>query len=245
MRDNVDLVIYRSEGALDEAAFALSEQLGIPLSDEPGEGLTLVLDENGLSLSGHGLKYQGDFSHMLRRVTRGRLSHEMLVKAAKTKSEHPTAVDAAAGMGEDAFLLAAMGYEVTLFEKDKVIAALLRDAMRRAEDDPRLREIVGRMTLIEGDSIELLPRMGLKAELVYLDPMFPPRRKSGLIHKKLQLIQKLQQPCTQGEELFSAALSAQPKKIVVKRPLNGEYLADKKPTYTLKGKAIRYDCIVL
>lgn len=245
MNDPERLVIYCGEGADDGAALALSRHIGAPLSDSMGSGLTLALDRSGLSLVGYGMRYQGDFSRMMKRVEKGRLHHEMLVRIAKTKSERPVAVDAAAGMGEDAFLLAAAGYEVYLFERDAVIAALLKDALSRAEDDPRLTGIVGRMHLTEGNSIELMPRLSVRPELVYLDPMFPPRKKSGLIHKKLQLIQKLEQPCADETELFEAAKALSPKKIVIKRPLNSASLAGIKPGYTVKGKAIRYDVVVL
>ena len=78
-------------------------------------------------------------------------------------------------------------------------------------------------------------------DLIYLDPMFPARQKSGLIVKKLQLIQKLEQPCFQEEELLLAAQSMHPQKIIVKRPLKGAFLAGRKPNYSIKGKAIRYD----
>ena len=245
MNDWNKITIYCGDNGDRDAADMLSRQLGVPLADSMGEALTLVFDGTGLSLVGYGMCYQGDFAHMLSRVTKGRLHHEMLVKIARTKTEHPVAVDAAAGMGEDSFLLAAAGYEVYLFEQDAVIAALLRDALYRAGEDDRLREIVGRMHLSEGNSIELMPRLGITPEIVYLDPMFPPRKKSGLIHKKLQLIQKLEQPCADERELFAAAAAMHPKKILIKRPLNGAPLADRKPSYTVKGKAIRYDVVVL
>ena len=44
---------------------------------------------------------------------------------------------------------------------------------------------------------------------------------------------------------MDAALAANPRKIVVKRPLKGPYLAERKPSYSLDGKTIRYDCIVI
>ena len=47
------------------------------------------------------------------------------------------------------------------------------------------------------------------------------------------------------KELFEAAIRANPDKIIVKRPLKSECLAGREPSYTLKGKAIRYDCYVL
>ena len=77
-----------------------------------------------------------------------------------------------------------------------------------------------------------------------LDPMFPERQKSALIKKKFQLLQKLESPCSNEEQLLEAAIAAQSKRIVIKRPLKGPYLADKKPSYSLEGKAIRYDCMV-
>ena len=73
----------------------------------------------------------------------------------------------------------------------------------------------------------------------------PKRQKSSLINKKLQLIQKLEPPCSQETDLFDAAISADPDKIIVKRPLKSEFLAGRKPSYTLSGKAIRYDCYML
>ena len=69
--------------------------------------------------------------------------------------------------------------------------------------------------------------------------------KSSLINKKLQLIQKLEPPCSEEKDLFDAAIRANPDKIIVKRPLKSECLAGREPSYTLKGKAIRYDCYVL
>lgn len=219
----------------------------LPLSNLPEDMLIVLFDEKGISLRGYGLSYQGDFRHMLRRVTGGRLLHEMLIKAAKTAEKGLRAIDATAGMGEDAFLLAAYGYEVTMYEQNPVIAALLGDALaraRKASDEPLLQEIAGRMQLIEGNSIDLFSTQE-DVRLIYLDPMFPKRQKSGLINKKLQLIQKLEPPCSEENELFAAAIAAGPAKIIVKRPLKSVHLAGKSPTYMLKGKAIRYDCYAL
>ena len=244
MNSSAKTVVYAKDGACLSKAAALARQIGMELSDSPGDELTLTVDENGVSLTGYGLSVRGDFTQMLYRISNGRLYHEMLVKMAKSKSEHPVAVDATAGMGEDALLLAAAGYEVILFEQDAVIAALLRDTLERGSHHPALRDIIGRMKLIEGDSIKLLPTSVRDPDVVYLDPMFPERRKSGLINKKLQLFQKLEQPCMREEELLDAALSVHPKKIIIKRPLKGAYLAGRKPGYSVKGKAIRYDCIV-
>lgn len=208
-------------------------------------GLELVRKEEGLTLVGDGMELRACFADLLPRIKPGRLQAELLVKAAKVKGAgEPCAVDATAGFGADSFLLAAAGYKVLLFESDPVIAALLEDALVRAADDERTADVVARMQLIKGDSVLGLDRLGFKPDVVLLDPMFPERRKSAAVKKKFQLIHRLEQPCSNEEELFGAAVAAGPRKIVIKRPPKGPYLAGKKPSYSLKSKAVRYDCHV-
>ena len=242
---NNEIVVCLEKGGQKDMAEAFSRRTGFCMMDKPGSQLTVLFNSKGVSLSGFGLSYQGDFENMLHRVTNGRLQHEMLVRAAKSEKEGRKAIDATAGMGEDAFLLAAQGYEVTLYEQNPVIAVLLKDALRRAKKHPILKDIAGRMKLVEGNSIDQMSKLLDPVDVIYLDPMFPARQKSSLINKKLQLIQKLEPPCSAGTELFDAAIKARPSKIIVKRPLKSEFLAERKPSYTLSGKAIRYDCYTL
>jgi len=234
--------ILVNKGGDKALAESFANKIASPILDKEGPELTVIFDSKGVSLSGYNLSYQGDFDVMLRRVTQGRLLHEMLYKATKSEISGLKAIDATAGMGEDAFLIAANGYDVTLHEQNPVIALLLKDAIRRAKRQPVLKDIAIRMHVEEGDSIDILSKRLDPVDLIYLDPMFPGRQKSGLINKKLQLIQKLESPCSVESELFDAAISAGPSKIVVKRPLKAPFLAGKKPNYSLDGKAIRYDC---
>ncbi|MCR5640676.1 MAG: class I SAM-dependent methyltransferase [Lachnospiraceae bacterium] len=208
----------------------------------PPEELVLHFTPELVSLEQGNLEMHGDLTTMLPRIRR--LSQEMLVKAARIKdAEHPlVAIDATAGMGEDSLVLAAAGYQVKLFEYNPVIAALLQDSLRRAAFIPELEEVVARMEFVPGDSIAGIAASAGTVDLIYLDPMFPERQKSGLIKKKFQLMQQLERPCDDEEALFQSAYAAAPKKLVIKRPLKGPYLAGRKPGYTIKGKAIRYDC---
>ena len=239
---NNKIVVCIGKGGQKDMAESFSRRTGSPIVNKPGDYLTVLFDSKGVSLSGFGLSYQGDFENMLHRVTNGRLQHEMLAKAVKTDQENLKAIDATAGMGEDSLLLAACGYQVTLYEQNPVIAILLKDALRRAKKNTVLKDIVSRMQLVEGDSIEHLNKRLDPVDVIYLDPMFPGRQKSGLINKKLQLIQKLEPPCSKETALFDAAMAAQPSKIIVKRPLKSPYLDERVPSYSLKGKALRYDC---
>ena len=208
----------------------------------PEGELVLHIAPSCISLECGKLEMHGDLSSMLPRVQK--LSSEMLVKAAKPKNfpEGALAVDATAGMGEDSLVLAAAGFRVKLFEYNPVIALLLADSLRRGLEDERLAEIVGRMELISGDSIRGISNISEDIDLIYLDPMFPERQKSGLIKKKFQLLQQLEQPCDDEDALLAAAVAARPTKLIIKRPLKGPQLAGLKPGYTIQGKAIRYDC---
>ena len=106
-------------------------------------GLALQENAEGLTLCGNGLELRGDFTRMLPRLRPGNLQREFLVKASRIKGlgDHPFAVDATAGLGEDSILLAAAGYFVRMYEHNPVIAALLRDALRRAAEIPELKDV--------------------------------------------------------------------------------------------------------
>ena len=210
------------------------------------EGLELRRDERGLALVGDGMELRGDFSRMLARLRPANLNKELLVRAARIRGvEGPlSAVDATAGLGEDSLLLAAAGYEVTLCERDPVIAALLSDTIERARQDSRLAAFARRMTLVPGDAAATLGALDHAPDVVFLDPMFPERRTRAATNKKLQLFRQLERPCEDEEALMAAALAVRPRKVVIKRPLKGPHLAGIKPSSSLAGKVVRYDVVV-
>lgn len=235
-----------------ELGRALAEQLSVPPCEDPEAAaqapLVVRAGADGLSLSSGKLTVRGDFSAMLARLRPNELNRELLVRAARCRGcDAPRAVDATAGMGEDSILLAAAGFQVTMYEQDPVIAALLADALRRAEEDPALAEIVGRMQLTCADSIAAMEAVSgdNSPDVIYLDPMFPERTKSGLVKKKFQLLHELERPCDDEERLMEAAMSARPGKLIVKRPRKAPPLSGKAPGYTLSGKKIRYDVYTL
>ena len=231
------------------------------MEKEGGGTAFLAHREEGLTLTDGKLEIRGDFTRMLPRLRQGNLERELLVKASGIKkgrrdlpseeSENvtgkdrlPRAVDASAGLGEDSILLAAAGFYVTMYEKDPVIAALLKDALLRAQTIPALSGIVENMELIEGDSIPALRELSFRPDVVLLDPMFPERQKSAAVKKKFQLLHQLEEPCRDEEEFMRAALFSGPQRLIVKRPAKGPFLAGKRPDYSLSGKAVRFDCYI-
>ena len=232
---SVDTVMKEMAGAAAPGEAGLMLPKGVELRRVGGR-LTLMAD---------GMELAEDFREMLPRLRPDRLGRELLVKAVRVRGAEGIRVfDATAGLGEDSLLLAAAGFSVTMCEGDPVIAALLADGLRRAVDDPELSGIVGRMSLVEGDSIEILPSLTEAPDVVYLDPMFPARTKNAAVKKKFQLLHRLESPCADEASLMDAALAARPRKIVVKRPIKAPVLAGVRPSHSISGKAVRYDVIV-
>ncbi len=215
----------------------------IPESDA---GPHLETIDGKLSLTDGKISACGDFAKFKKRLTHANLSHEMLVKAVKVKNaEMPlTVLDATAGLGEDSLLLAAAGYKVDMCEKNATVYALLTDTLKRALDDPELKPIASRMSALNTDSLAYMRSQDNSVDIVYLDPMFPERTKSAQVKKKFQLIHGLEKPCENEQELLNEALIFASKRVVVKRPKNGNFLAERKPDYSINGSSVRYDCYV-
>jgi len=240
LQNSITLTI--GPGADDETAARLSERFPVAPAGEE----YLRLDSGGLALVSGGQELRGDFAKLLSRVQNGAWQRELLARAAKLKNvDGPlTAVDATAGLGEDSLVLAAAGYSVRMYERNDVIYELLRDAVERAKQTPELTEIAARMEVFHGDSAAAMAAMTAPPDIILLDPMFPARQKSALVKKKLQMIQKLEFPCVDEGEMFLSAVGAGPKKLIIKRPPKGPYLAGIRPDHSIEGKAVRFDCIV-
>lgn len=248
------MAVHAESSAFACEAFSIAQRLGVPVAQEADAAaaapLVLHVGEQGVSLVNNGMVMRGDWTRMVPRLKSHNLHKELLVKAAKIKGASGPlwAVDATAGLGEDALLLAAAGFFVDLYESDPVIAVLLEDAHRRALEDERLASVAARMRVHAKDSVEALHARASAGEcpdVVHLDPMFPAKTKAAATKKKFQVIHLIEPPCENQEALVGAALAAKPRKVVVKRPVKAPYLADVKPSYAIAGKTIRYDCIVV
>lgn len=256
---NVAAVVVSIDADID-CASTIAKRLGVELLGEQdaqwkleSDALVLALTSEGLALKRSSLMLQADLEPMIKRIQASKLKSELLVRAARIKATNDVpartsrALDATAGLGEDSLLLAAAGFSVDLYERDPVIYLLLEDALRRAALNPVLSSIAARMCLHEHNSIVAMQQLAQKHEafdVVLLDPMFPERKKAASVKKKLQLIQSLEAPAQDEEELLSAAILLGPRKVIIKRPVKGPYLAGVKPAYSIAGKAVRFDCLV-
>ncbi len=153
----------------------------------------------------------------------------------------PSVVDATAGLGRDAFLMASHGVDVTLIERSPVLYARLAEAMARAAAEGGVyAEIIARMTLLHGNSIALLPT--LSPDVVLVDPMHPPRHNSALVKKEMRLLRDIVGADDDQLQLMTAALAAARKRVVLKWPQKAAPMPGlRTPSHQITGKNTRYD----
>lgn len=223
----------------------LADDLGLTLVPAPPqEGLYLACTQERLELRQAGPGAPGpvyvDFTggRLGYRGPRASPRREPLARAAGLKGGHrPQVVDATAGLGRDAFILAALGCRVTLLERHGVIAALLQDGLRRAA--LQLPEVAARMTLQRMDALSGLAAH--TAEVVYLDPMYPHRDKQALVKKEMRIFRALVGDDPDADHLLQAARAAARERVVVKRPARARPLADQSPDFSVPGASTRFD----
>lgn len=159
------------------------------------------------------------------------------------KYKSPQVVDATAGLGREAFVLASLGCQVTLLERSPMIYALLADGLKRAAAtaDTQLTTIISRMHLQHIDALNWLQTPSFQPDVVYLDPMFPERQKSALVQKEMRFLHEIVGEDHDSAKLLALARGIAKYRVAVKRPRLAPELAELKPAFVITGKAVRYD----
>lgn len=166
--------------------------------------------------------------------------------------------DCTAGFGGDAFVLASLGCEVFLFEKNPIVFFLLNQALEYAkkncEQGDKMYEVLQAIHCQHLNGVDALSNFSETVDVVYLDPMFPHREKSSKVKKNMQYLQRLlhsseqigQTQNEQDEALLAAALNVDCARVVVKRPAHAPEIKNAQmPSYSLQGKSTRYDIYAL
>ena len=179
---------------------------------------------------------------ILHRLKYGKGRGQNLAKAVGMKfNKNRTVVDATAGLGYDAFILASLGANVTLIERSEIIYDLLGKALTEALNfGGEISNIVKRMDLIFGDSKDILPK--LEPEVVLIDTMYKERKKSALVKNNMRLVREIVGPDSDYLELVHVALNQARNRVVIKLPRYSDENKNYKPySHQILGKSIRYD----
>ncbi|MDF3935246.1 class I SAM-dependent methyltransferase [Pseudomonas citronellolis] len=247
--DTPRIIVQALQPHCREAAELWARRLGLELAEAGEADFALQLGDDGLQLLQLGPDSPGpvrvDFLEgaAAHRRQFGGGSGQMIAKAVGVQpGVRPRVLDATAGLGRDAFVLASLGCEMQLIERQALIGALLEDGLARAARDPEVGAIVARMQLHQGNAIALMGAwQGEAPQVIYLDPMFPHRDKSALVKKEMRLFRPLVGDDMDAPALLQAALALASHRVVVKRPRKAPIIDGAKPSYSLEGKSSRYD----
>ena len=168
-----------------------------------------------------------------------------IAKAVGIKSGiRPDIIDATAGLGRDSFILASLGSKITHIERSQIIHDLLADGMKKASGaGGRTAEIVSRMKLLHADAIELLPE--LSTDVIYLDPMHPPRKTSALVKSKMRQMRSIVGEDTDQNELITTALKSNCGRVTLKWPARSPLPHTiPKCSHQVMGRTVRFDIFI-
>jgi len=252
MSQLVDGLIVSDQFDVSSLPAQLAEIAQLDESVLQQEGLYLFEQDGVISLRQGGRKAPGpvlvDFitGASAHRRKYGGGKGQSIAKAVGISSAYkPSVLDATAGLGGDAFVLATLGCQMSLIERHPVVFSLLQNGLQRAENDPEVADIIERMQLHQGNASVVMKtwlESGLKQpDVIYLDPMFPHSKSSADVKKEMKVFRTLVGADEDEVELWAAADKLARCRIVVKRPRHAPNLAGQEPSYVLAGKANRFD----
>lgn len=233
---------------LISTATALANKLDLPFANLDQQQIQLVVTQQQIEIRAPELGNpiyidfeQGKNAH--RRQFGGGRGQALAKAIGLKKGATPTIIDATAGFARDAFVLANLGCQITLIERNPLVATLIEDALNRANDDQDISHIIRRMTLIHRDARDYLSELNpqQQPDVIYIDPMFPSRDKSALVKKDMQLLHQLAGKDTDSHQLLTTAQNTAKKRVVVKRPKSASFVGEQKPATSIESKNTRYD----
>lgn len=250
------LKVICSDDRLNDKALGIAQKLQVTLNETPeNHQFTLEFDDTGVRLHNVGDGKQkpievnfhtGEADH---RRKFGGGKGQMIAKAVGVSgSFKPRILDATAGLGGDAFVLASLGCHITLQERSPIAHALLNSGLNRGLEharstgDAALESVLMNMLLQNTDSIGCSIN---NIDVVYLDPMFPTRKKSAAVNKSMKAFHSLIGSDDDADQLLSHALQQDVCRVVVKRPRVAPPVGNQTPSYTLEGKSSRFDIYAL
>jgi 16S rRNA (guanine1516-N2)-methyltransferase len=221
---------------LQAKAQALAERLHCTLNKDSPQCLFVTDERLTLKIPTFSLMF-ADFSTKtwLKRKAEGK--KQGMVRACKPVTGQKI-IDATAGWGRDAAILASFGAEVLMLERNPIMATLLTDALARRSPTEQ-QEM--KLSLHQENAFTFLSTLQPHEypDVIYIDPMHPQRTKSALVKKDMQVLQDLIGPDEDALALIQLAMTRVKQRVVVKWPQKIKPLIPS--TACVEGKTVRFD----
>ena len=181
-------------------------------------------------------------------------------------------VDTTSGFCRDSWAIASVGCKVTALERCIWLHWMQQEALERvlnsttpddtlsigqSESEKLVEETCRRITPVSTDACQWLQQQSenlsgvdedIVVDVIYIDPMYPERKKSAAVKKEMQALHRLLGPDLDSNKLIECACKAATqlatKRIVVKRPAWAEPIAgfaDWQAATSHESENTRYD----
>lgn len=232
MTTSVSMALGYDTEALSAQASVLASCYAFVLDNDAMPRLQLTPTRLELRMAGFlPLFVDLNSAELMRRCRAGK--QQGLVRACKPQPGLRV-LDLTAGFGRDAAMLAWMGADVCMVERQPVMAALLLDGVRRWHAPSK-----GSLSAVYAEGQAYLQSHPHDHDVIYLDPMHPTRQKSALVKKEMQVLQRLWGADDDALALLQTARQHARDRVVVKWPERAPPLLP--PDYSIHGKTIRFD----
>ena len=155
------------------------------------------------------------------------------------KAKNLSILDCTGGFAKDAAVLASLGNDVTLIDRNPLIMSLLIDAREKIKSDD-IRYIFSRIKIRFGNCIEFIRNTSKNFEYVYFDFMFN-INKSALPSKNEQFLREIvKNDINENIDIIHETIQRVKSKIIIKEHISSNDYDNFDIINTYKGKTVKY-----
>ena len=155
------------------------------------------------------------------------------------KAKNSSILDCTGGFARDAAVLASLGNNVTLVDRDPLIMSLLVDAREKIKSDD-IRYIFSRIKIRFGNCIDFIRNTSEHFEYIYFDFMFNVN-KSALPSKNEQFLRKIvKNDINENVDIIHETIQRVKSKIIIKEHISSNDYNNFDIINTYKGKTVKY-----
>ena len=155
------------------------------------------------------------------------------------KAKNSSILDCTGGFARDAAVLASLGNDVTLIDRNPLIMSLLVNAREKIKSDD-IRYIFSRIKIRFGNCIEFIRNTSKHFEYIYFDFMFN-INKSALPSKNEQFLREIvKNDINENVDIIHETIQRVKSKIIIKEHISSNDYNNFDIINTYKGKTVKY-----